>query len=151
MKFIKKLSEDEFVVKMEPHDGDGTNKIVLAHDYLQIEGKDWYCTNMSGLDAPWAFGNVINVSSRIQIPIRMAQDILENVLTKDREYLKKEHLVRDGKQVYRDLEGASYRYRKDDGTKMIAIYNIKTDEYFHMPVDIYNLAIANNQAHTEEY
>ena len=143
MKFIKQLSEDEFVVKMEPIDADNTRRIVLAHDYLQITGKDWYCTDMSRLNAPWAWGNVINVHSRIQIPIRMAQDMLENVLTKDREYLKKEHLVFNGKPVYCDNAGVSYVYHTDKGTKMIAMYSKEKNEYVHLPMDLYE-TIKNN-------
>ena len=38
MKFIKQLSQDEFVVKLGLEDADNTRKIVLAHDYLQITG-----------------------------------------------------------------------------------------------------------------
>ena len=142
MKFIKQLSEDEFVVKMEPEDGDRTHRIVLAHDYLQFQGLDWYCTDLSNLNAPWAFANVIRVQSRIQIPIRMAQYMLEKVLTSNRKYLKKEHLVYDGKLHYQDPNGLSYYYRDDDGKKMIAFFNKETCEYVHMEQSVYN-AIKN--------
>ena len=142
MKFIKQLSEDEFVVKMGPEDGDRTRRIILAHDYLQLQGLDWYCTDLSNLDAPWAFGNVINVQSNIQIPIRMAQDMLEKVLTSNRKYLKKEHLICDGKPNYRDPNGLSYCYIDDNGKKMIAFFNRETCEYIHMEQSIYN-AIKN--------
>lgn len=138
MKFIKQLSDDEFVVKMEPIDADNTRRIVLAHDYLQITGRDWYCTDMSGLNAPWACANVINVHSNVQIPIRMVQDMLEKVLTKDRKYLQKEHLVHsDGEPAYCDIPGTSYIYATDDHIKMIAIYSNAKDEYIHIPFDIY--------------
>ena len=144
MKFIKQLSEDEFVVKMEPIDADNTRRIVLAHDYLQITGRDWYCTDMSGLNAPWAYGNVINVHSNIQISIRMAQDILENVLTKDRRYLKKDHLVySDGKSAYCDEPGTSYVYRTDEGIQMIAMFCKDIEKYVHIPMDLYE-TVKNN-------
>lgn len=142
MKFIKQLSEDEFVVKMEPRDGDRTRSIVLAHDYLQFQGLDWYCTDMSNLNAPWAYANVIHVQSEIQIPIRMAQDMLEKVLTPNRKYLKKEHLVYNGTNNYQDPNGLSYRYIDDDGKRMIAFFNRETCEYVHMELSIYN-AIKN--------
>ena len=138
MKFIKQVSEDEFIVKMGPEDANNTRKIVLAHDYLQITGRDWHCTEMHDLDAPWAWGNVVHNQATIQIPIRMAQDMLEKVLTKDRQYLKSEHLVRDGKNVYRDSEGMCYCYYDDNHTEMIAIYDSETDKYVHMTKSIYD-------------
>lgn len=149
MKFIKQLSEDEFVVKMGPEDADNTRKIVLAHDYLQITGRDWYCTDMRKLNAPWAFGNVINVHSSIQIPIRMAQDMLENVLTKDRAYLKKEHLVYNGKPAYCDQSGTSYIYYTDEGIRMIAMYCEEKNEYVHLPMDLYGIIKNNIKASLE--
>ena len=139
MRFIKQLSEDEFIVKMGPEDCNNVRSITLTHDYLQFNGRDWYCTDLRLKDTPWSYANVINVRTHIQIPIRMAQDILENVLTKDREYLKKEYLIRfDGTPGYCDGEGHMYKYTKDDGTKMIAIYNTDTNEYYHMHLSIYN-------------
>ena len=123
---------------MEPQDADNTRDIVLAHDYLQFGGRDWYCTDLHGLNAPWAYGNVINVRSRIQIPIRMAQDMLENVLHKDRRYLKKDHLFySNGSPAYSDPVGLSYRYSTDDGIKMIAIYSQEKNQYIHIPEDLY--------------
>lgn len=140
MKFIKQLSEDEFIVKMEPSDGDNTRSIILAHDYLQFNGRDWYCTNLSGLNAPWGYGNVINVASSIQIPIRMAQDMLENVLTKDRKYLKEDHLKHsDGSSNYLDAEGSNYRYITDGGIEMIAIFSRKQEKYIHVSLDLYKI------------
>lgn len=139
MKFIKQLSQDEFVVKLGPEDADNTRRIVLAHDYLLITGRDWHCTDMHGLSAPWAWGNVVNNQASIQIPIRMAQDMLEKVLTPDRKYLKKEHLVyENGEPAYSDPNGLSYRYKKDDGVNMIAIYSKENNMYIHLPVDTYN-------------
>ena len=138
MKFIKQISDNRFIVEMEPQDADNTRDIVLAHDYLQFGGRDWYCTDLHGLNAPWAYGNVINVRSRIQIPIRMAQDMLENVLHKDRRYLKKDHLVHDdGSEAYLDVAGLSYRYSSDGGTRMIAVYSREKNQYIHIPVDLY--------------
>lgn len=139
MQFIKQLSQDEFVVKLGPEDADNTRRIVLAHDYLQITGRDWHCTNMHGLSAPWAWGNVVNNQASIQIPIRMAQDMLEKVLTPDRKYLKKEHLVyENGEPAYSDANGLSYRYKKDNGVDMIAVYSKENNMYIHLPLDTYN-------------
>ena len=132
MKFIKQLSDDEFVVKMEPIDKDSAKRIVLAHDYLMFNGRDWNCTNFQ-IKGPYGWANVVNYNVNIQIPIRMAQDILKKVLTSDRKYLKEEHLIRDGKQVYRDEEGMKYYYTKDDGTRMVAIYDAEKNEYVHIP------------------
>lgn len=138
MKFIEKISDNRFIVEMEPQDADKTRKIVLAHDYLQFSGRDWYCTNLNGLNAPWAFGNVVNVHSSIQIPIRMAQDMLENVINKNRKYLKQDHLVySDGSPAYSDPVGLSYEYSTDEGTKMIAVYSREKNQYIHIPADLY--------------
>ncbi len=138
MKFIKQLSEDEFIVKMELSDGNDRKSIILAHDYLQFNGRDWYCTNFSGLNTPWGSGNVICIATHIQIPIRMAQDMLENVLTKDRKYLEENHLkCSDGSSKYLDVNGANYRYTTDDGIKMIAIFSRDQEKYIHIPLDLY--------------
>ena len=136
MKFVKQLSEDEFVVKMEPIDKDGSKRIVLAHDYLLISAKDWNCTDLR-IQGPYGWANVVNYNVSVQIPIRMAQDILKKVLTSDRKYLKEEHLINsDGKPAYFDQDGAKYYYTKDDGTKMVAIYDKEKNEYVHVPQSI---------------
>lgn len=136
MKFIKQLSEDEFVVKMEPIDKDRSKRIVLAHDYLLISAMGCDCTNLR-IQGPYGWANVVNYNASVQIPIRMAQDILKKVLTSDRKYLKEEHLIHsDGKPAYSDQNGTKYYYTKDDGTKMVAIYDEEKNEYVHIPQSI---------------
>lgn len=133
MKFIKQLSEDEFVVKMEPIDKDKSKRIVLAHDYLLINAREWNCTDLR-IQGPYGWANVVNYNVSVQIPIRMAQDMLKKVLTPDRKYLKEEHLIHsDGKPAYSDEDGTKYYYVKDDGTKMVAIYDKEKNEYVHVP------------------
>ena len=145
MRFIKQLSEDEFIVKMEPVDKDPSKRIVLAHDYLQISGRDWDCTDLR-IEGPYGWANVVNHHVRIQIPIRMAQDILNNVLTSDRKYLKKEHLIQsNGKPAYCDEHGTKYYYTKEDGTKMVAIYDYNKDEYVHLELSTVDLILSKNQ------
>ena len=137
MKFIKQLSEDEFVVKMEPYDKDSSKRIVLAHDYLLISGRDWNCTNLR-IKGPYGWGNVVQYNARVQIPIRMAQDMLKRVLTPDRKYLKGEHLTySNGTPAYSDEAGTKYYYAKDDGTKMVAIYDKEKNEYIHLPQSVF--------------
>jgi hypothetical protein len=138
MKFVKQLSEDEFLVKMEPGDADPTKTIVLAHDYLQFNGRDWTCTDLQ-IEGPYGFANVVYHKVHVQIPIRMAQDILKNVLTPDRKFLKEEHLQRDGGPVYCDQEGDKYFYYKDDGSMMVAIYDPTECKYIHLPGNIVTL------------
>lgn len=138
MKFIKQLSEDEFIVKMEPRDADPTKTIILAHDYLQFNGRDWTCTDLQ-IEGPYGFANVVRHKVHVQIPIRMAQDILKNVLTPDRKFLKEEHLQRDGEPTYCDQEGDKYFYYKDDGSMMVAIYDPAECKYIHLPGNIVTL------------
>lgn len=138
MKFIKQLSEDEFVVKMQPYDKDSSKRIVLAHDYLQISGKDWNCTDLQ-IKGPYGWGNVVQYNVGIQIPIRMAQDMLKKVLTPDRKYLKEEHLTySNGTPAYANEVGTKYYYTKDDGTKMVAIYDKEQNEYIHLPQSVFH-------------
>lgn len=145
MEIIKQISEDEFVIKLNEKDREKTKSIILAHDYLQFNARVPIYTNLSDINSPYARGNVIYHQTDIQFPIRMAQDILEHVLTKDRKYLKKEHLVqKDGKNLYRDFAGLSYKYTTDDGTKMIAIYDDEQDEYVHVPLTIFNIVKESN-------
>lgn len=141
MKFIKQLSEDEFIVKMEPKDTEKTTKIVLAHDYLQFGGRDWTCTDLQDIKGPYGWSNVVNHWVRVQIPIRMAQDILQNVLTSDRKYLDEEHLENDGKPRYCEDEGSKYYYAKDDGTRMVAIYNTNDNKFYHFSEETVNLIL----------
>ena len=137
MKFIKQLSEDEFVVKMEQDDKDSSKRIVLAHDYLLISGKDWNCTNFQ-IKGPYGWSNVVEYNARVQISIRMAQDMLKKVLTPDRIYLKEEHLTySNGTPAYSDEAGTKYYYVKDDGTKMVAIYDKEKNEYIHLPQSVF--------------
>lgn len=138
MKFIKQLSNDEFIVKMEPGDADPTKTIILAHDYLQFNGRDWTCTDLQ-VEGPYGFANVVHHKVHVQIPIRMAQDILKNVLTPDRKFLKEEHLQRDGEPIYRDQQGDKYFYYKDDGSMMVAIYDSNEHKYIHLPASIVTL------------
>ena len=139
MQFIKQLSEDEFVVKMSPQDANPDKHIVLAHDYLMFTARDWTCTHMQ-IEGPYGFANVVTHRVRIQIPIRMAQDMLKTVLTKDRKYLKEEHLTHsDGQAAYLDEKGTRYYYTKDDGTRMVAIYDSKKNEYVHVSQDLVDL------------
>ena len=139
MKFIKQLSEDEFVVKMDPTDADPTRTIILAHDYLQFNGRDWACTDLR-VEGPYGFANIVYHKVHVQIPIRMAQDMLKNVLTSDRKYLKAEHLHKsNGESIYCDNPGDKYYYTKDDNTKMVAIYDSNECKYIHLPASIVNL------------
>lgn len=138
MKFIKQLSEDEFIVKMEPDDADPTKTIILAHDYLQFNGRDWNCTDLQ-IEGPYGFANVVYHKVHVQIPIRMAQDILKNVLTPNRKFLREEHLQRDSGPAYCDQEGYKYFYRKDDGSKMVAIYDAKEHKYIHLSSELVDL------------
>lgn len=138
MKFIKQLSEDEFIVKMEPSDADSTRTIILAHDYLQFNGRDWTCTDLR-VEGPYGFANVVRHKVHVQIPIRMAQDILKNVLTPDRKFLKEEHLQRDSEPTYCDQEGDKYFYYKDDGSRMVAIYDPNECKYIHLPASVITL------------
>ena len=147
MQFIKQLSDDEFIVKMDSEDTNPDKCIVLAHDYLMFTARDWDCTNMQ-IQGPYGFANVVYHRVNVQIPIRMAQDMLKTVLTKDREYLKKEHLTHsDGQAAYLcDVKGTRYYYTKDDGTKMVAIYDDKKNEYIHLSQDLVNLVIGNKNS-----
>jgi len=138
MKFIKQLSEDEFVVKMEPADADPDRRIILAHDYLQFNGIDWTCGDFQ-VEGPYGYANVVHHRVHVQIPVRMAQDILKNVLTSDRKFLKEEHLHREKGEAYCDQPGDKYFYYTDDGVMMVAIYDPDTHKYVHLPAKIATL------------
>lgn len=146
MKFIKQLSEDEFIVKMDPEDADPTRKIILAHDYLQFNGRDWTCGDFQ-VEGPYGWANVVRHKVHVQIPIRMAQDILKNVLTSDRKYLKAEHLHKsNGESIYCDNPGDKYYYTKDDNTKMVAIYDPDSGEYRHFSKETVDLILGSKTA-----
>ena len=87
MKFIEQLSDNRFVVEMEKVDLDHDVHIKIAHDYVQIDGRDWHCEQYQ-VSGPYGCANVVHNRASIQIPIRAAQDILKTI--SNNEYLQDE-------------------------------------------------------------
>lgn len=134
MKFIKQLSDNQFVVEMDKHDLDKDLRIKIAHDYLQIDGRDFHCENYQ-IKGPYGFANVVHNHASIQIPIRAAQDILKTI--SDDKYLQESHLI-DVDNVSRYLhDRCIYHYYKN-GKWMVAIMNNNTGEFTHISEDVYN-------------
>lgn len=134
MKFIKQLSDNQFVVEMDKQDLDRDIRITIAHDYVQISGHDWHCEKYQ-VKGPYGYANVVQNRVSIQIPIRAAQDILKTI--SDNEYLQESHLV-DCNNAPRYLyDRGVYHYCKNR-KKMIAIMDSNTGEFIHIPEDVYN-------------
>lgn len=137
MKFIKQLNENQFIVELDKDDIDSAiPRVVVAHDYVTFVGRDWHCTNLR-ITGPHGISNVVHNKAAVQIPIRVAQDMLRTIMKK--EYLQKKHLFHEDKQPAYLNEGkfSMYKYRTDDGTDMIAVENPKTGEFTHIPLDVY--------------
>lgn len=127
MKFIKQLSEDEFIVKMGDEDLLPRRRVIVAHDYVSFVGRDWHCTDLQGIKGPYGSGNVVNNYATVQIPIRMAQDMLRTVLK--RNYLQPEHLKSDDgtpRYLENGTRSTEYVYWDDNHTQMIAIQDKDT-------------------------
>lgn len=134
MKFIKQLSNNQFVVEMNKEDLDRDICIKIAHDYVQIDGQDWHCEDYQ-VNGPYGCANVVHNRVSVQIPIRAAQDILKTI--SDNEYLQESHLVDcDSKPRYLYRRGI-YHYRKN-GKSMVAIMDSNTGEFTHISEDVYN-------------
>ena len=134
MKFIKQLSDNQFIVEMDKEDLDKDIRIKIAHDYVQIDGRDWHCEDYQ-VSGPYGWANVIHNRASIQIPIRAAQDILKTI--SDNEYLQESHLIDcDNKPRYLYDRGI-YHYCKN-GENMVAIMNSNTGKFTHISEDVYN-------------
>ena len=134
MKFIKQLSDNQFIVEMDKSDLEKDIHIKIAHDYLQIDGRDFHCENYL-IKGPYGFANVVHNHASIQIPIRAAQDILKTI--SDDKYLQESHLI-DVDNTPRYLyDRCIYHYRKNDKW-MVAIMDNKTGEFIHIPKDAYD-------------
>lgn len=141
MKFIKQLSDNQFIVEMGREDLDKDIHIKVAHDYVQIDGKDWHCEGYQ-ISGPYGYANVVHNHASIQIPIRAAQDILKTI--SNAEYLQASHLIDcDNKPKYL-YDQCIYHYYKD-GKFMVAIMNDKTGEFTHIPEDVYNAIKLHNK------
>lgn len=134
MKFIKQLSDNQFIVEMDEEDLDKDIHIKVAHDYLQIDGCDAHCESYQ-VKGPYGYANVVRNHVSIQIPIRAAQDILKTI--SNDEYLQKSHLVDVDKKPRYLFDKCLYHYRKD-GVWMVAIMDQNTGEFTHITEDVYN-------------
>lgn len=134
MKFIKQLSDNQFVVEMDKEDLDKDIRIKIVHDYVQIDGRDWHCEDYQ-VSGPYGYANVVNNRVSVQIPIRVAQDILKTI--SDNEYLQESHLVDcDNIPRYLYCRGIYHYYK--DGKNMVAIMDSNTGEFTHISEDVYN-------------
>ena len=134
MKFIKQLSDNQFVVEMDKEDLDKDIRIKIMHDYVQIDGRDWHCEDYQ-VKGPYGCANVVRNRVSIQIPIRAAQDILKTI--SDNEYLQESHLIDcDNKPRYLYDRGVYHYYK--NGKNMVAIMDNNTGEFIHIPEDVYN-------------
>lgn len=134
MKFIEQLSDNRFVVEMEKADLDKDVYVKVAHDYVQIDGRDWHCEQYQ-VSGPYGWANVVHNRASIQIPIRAAQDLLKTI--SDNEYLQESHLIDcDGKLRYL-CDNCIYHYYKN-GKHMVAIMDNNTGEFTHISEEVYN-------------
>lgn len=134
MKFIKQLSDNQFIVEMEKEDLDKDIRIKIVHDYVQIDGRDWHCEDYQ-VSGPYGYANVVRNRASIQIPIRVAQDILKTI--SDNEYLQESHLVDCNNEPRYLYDRGIYHYRKNE-ENMVAIMNSNTGKFTHIPEDVYN-------------
>lgn len=135
MKFIKQLSDNQFVVEMDKEDLDKDIRIKIAHDYVQIDGRDWHCENYQ-ISGPYGCSNVVHNRVSIQIPIRTAQDILKTI--SDNEYLQESHLV-DCDNTPRYLYNSSIYHYYKNGENMVAIMDSNTGKFTHISEGVYNI------------
>jgi hypothetical protein len=135
MKFIKQLDENHFIVEMGKEDTNGIPSVDVAHDYIQFNGWDCHCEDFQTY-GPYGHHNVVSNQASVQIPIRMAQDMLKTILK--REYMQPDHLVfSDGTLRYLNTTNCVYSYSNDEGTEMVAVMDPKTGEFIHLPYRTY--------------
>ena len=109
-------------------------RIKVVHDYVEIFGHDWYCNDFQ-VEGKYGFGNVLDIAARIQIPIRMAQDMLKTI--SNYKYLQPEHLVKEnGEPNYLYDGNQMYCYRAENGEEMVAIMD-DIGEFQHITAKLY--------------
>lgn len=138
MHIIEQLSDDKFVVQMDPIDNCMHEKLVIAHDYVRFEGQFVDCTHLRPT-GPYVAqaSNCVHRYQMVQIDIRMIQDMCNTVL-KNHKYMQSEHLVDDnGKPRYLYSGPQEYRYRDDKGVDIVAIMDNTTGVFTHIPLAVY--------------
>ena len=144
MKVIQQLSEDEFVVKMDETDLKKEPSVIVAHDYVAFSANQGFMVDGSvtpygkfeGCASNWIKGRHI-----VQIGIRDMIDVVLPMLNKH-EFCQPEHLVRDGKPVYK--YGTSHLIFYEDGIEKIAIRKMDSDKYTIIDYETYK-AIKNDE------
>lgn len=137
MHIIEQLSDDKFVVQMDPIDNCTHTRVTIAHDYVQFGRRHVDCTDFRPI-GPYAHGNCVDVFNMVQIDIRMIQDICQNVL-KQHKYMQPEHIqTEDGKPKYLYGGAQEYRYRNSTGVDMVAVMDANSGIFTHIPLTVYN-------------
>ena len=137
MKFVQQLDDNRFIVELDKYDDKKEPWVVVAHDYVCFHGRDWHCENYQ-VKGPHGAGNVVNNHAAVQIPIRMAQDMLKTIMK--RNYLQPKHLKdEDGKPtyLYNGSYLSAYSYWTDEHVQMVAVMDQETGEFAHMPMSLY--------------
>lgn len=137
MKIIKQIDEIHFEVEMESWDKDNEIRVFVAHDYLSIGAPDNFLTSID-IKGKYNSGpmNGLHNYSNIQIPIRIAQKILE--LIKDYKYLKPEHLIHhDGKPNYL-WNNHPIMFKDEEGKWKVAIRGDEEEKYSIISLAVYN-------------
>ena len=138
MKFIEQLDDNRFIVELGEVDDRKEPWVVVAHDYVCFHGRDWHCEDYQ-VKGPHGSSNIVHNHASVQIPIRMAQDMLRTILKRD--YLQPKHLKKsngDPAYLYDGSYMNRYMYWTDDHVQMVAVMDQETGEFHHMPRSLYD-------------
>ena len=140
MRIIEQLTGSTFVVELDNRVLDTEAHIQIAHDYIGYSEQGSLQTKDSSVHL-WgkykAYGNGIYWTNHVQIPIRVAQQLILPMLLES-DYMKPEHLVDSDGPIYNYNNDVVHYYNTETKTHMVAILVAGDTNFNHVTLQFYN-------------
>lgn len=139
MRIIEQLTENTFVVELDDGVLDTEAHIQIVHDYIGYSEQGSLQTKDSSVKLGGryrAYGNGIYWTNHVQIPIRLAQQVLLPLLLES-EYMKPEHLGEKESPNYIYQQTVHY-YNTKTKTHMVAMFVPGDTNFNHVTLQFYN-------------
>lgn len=139
MRIIEQLTESTFVVELDNNVLDTEARIQIVHDYIGYSEQGSLQTKDSSVKLSGkykAYGNGIYWTNHVQIPIRLAQQVLLPMLLES-DYMKPEHLGEKEFPNYVYQQIVHY-YNAETKTHMVAILVPGDTNFNHVTLQFYN-------------
>lgn len=140
MQIIEQLTESTFVVELDERVFNEDSEFQIVHDYVaysklgSLQTKD---SSVKLFGKYQMYGNGIYWRNHIQIPIRVAQQIVLPMLLES-DYMKPGHLDGLDGPIYNCTNDSVHYYNTKTKTHMVAIRLTKETEFNHVTLQFYN-------------